>query len=253
MLRSISVCSSTSGGLYLYSELTFPKNRHLPYTVGFSVPRHDNERPLHLNLSNGTSKPSSNAFDATAPVPNLLQTLGHSVLVTPPKTPPATLATPNTEDFFFNNQAQKHGDIAEEDTGIENSILRPRPNISAPPQTSVLTRPRRNTRRRSSVERGLLKNATWFIEPFDQGNGGLRNAVSAALGSGVIENRTWVGTLGMPTDGLDDSMKSEIESKLRDDYDSQVVYCKDDDFNGHYAHYCKEVSADQLPECRSSS
>ena len=100
---------------------------------------------------------------------------------------------------------------------------------------------RRTSRRRSSAESGLLKNASWFIEPYDQGNGGLKNAVSAALDDEVIENRTWVGTLGIPTDQLSEQARAEIDVKLRDGYDSLVVYCKDADFEGHYAHYCKEV------------
>ena len=56
--------------------------------------------------------------------------------------------------------------------------------------------------------------------------------------------RVWrqqVGTLGMPTDALDDERKLEIASRLEDDHDSLVVFPADSDFDGHYSHYCKTM------------
>lgn len=204
--------------------------RHLPYTVGFNLPRR----------GRGSHTLNSSEFDATAPVPNLLATLNRSVLVTPPKTPPAP-AQQDDDDFFFDRHS--NGAIAEEDEDTDSSVpSRVDSTPTSPPRTSMSNRnTRRTSRRRSSAESGLMKGGSWFIEPYDQGNGGLKNAVSAALEAEVLENRTWVGTLGIPTDQLSEATREEIDVKLRDDHDSLVVYCKDADFEGHYAHYCKEV------------
>ena len=212
---------------------------HLPYTVGFNIRR---------NQSTGSFNGDS-SFDVTAPVPNLLKTLGQGILVTPPKTPPAPDANGK---FFFESHVNEI--IAEESDGEqvsptpEDSYSRvpSRTATTSPPRTSsssITNRTtRRTSRRRSSAERsGLLKNASWFIGPYDQGNGGLKNAISAALGDGVLSNTTWVGTLGIPTDNLGEGTRADIDVKLREDYDSLVVYCKDADFEGHYTHYCKEV------------
>ena len=82
--------------------------------------------------------------------------------------------------------------------------------------------------------------AVWKVEPSIRGNGGLRNAVNAA---GALQDKTWVGTLGMPTDALEDRhQRMDIENKLGDEYDCLTVWCKDGDMDGHYTHYCKQVS-----------
>ncbi|KAF8464572.1 glycosyltransferase family 20-domain-containing protein [Kalaharituber pfeilii] len=220
-------------------------SRHLPYTVGFILQKR--ERNKDLNFSKNES------FDVTAPIPNLLTTLNRSVLVTPPKTPPAPVVQ-DDGNFFF--QPRPNGDIAEEEEDTDSSQPSRSNSTStptSPPRASMSNRnTRRTSRRRSSEQSGMMKGASWFIEPCDQGNGGLKNAVSAALDAGVLENRTWVGTLGIPTDHLGEALKAEIDVKLRDDYDSLVVYCKDADFEGHYAHYCKEmlwpVFHNQIPD-----
>ena len=79
--------------------------RHLPYTVGFKFRkgRGKNGQPYNLKSE----------FDATAPVPNLVETLGQqsSVLATPPKTPPPGPAQDNGEVFF---EPHSNNAIAEE-------------------------------------------------------------------------------------------------------------------------------------------
>jgi trehalose-6-phosphate synthase len=92
----------------------------------------------------------------------------------------------------------------------------------------------------SSHDRSF-SDSDWTVEPADQGNGGLRNSVKAAANSGFLTEKTWVGTLGMPTDALDDHVKSNIAEKLEDEYDSLTVYVADSDFDGHYSHYCKTI------------
>jgi trehalose-6-phosphate synthase len=87
-----------------------------------------------------------------------------------------------------------------------------------------------------------FSDANWTVEPAEQGNPGLRNAVRSASDTSALEEETvWVGTLGMPTDALDAGVKSEIAGTLEDDYQSLAVYVSDTDFDGHYSHFCKTI------------
>lgn len=101
-------------------------------------------------------------------------------------------------------------------------------------------------KRRSSASERPFQGKSWHIEKTDQGNGGLKNAVEAAITAGTLDDKTWVGTLGFPTDELDDSVKVAIEGRLREDCDSIVAFPSDKDFDGHYNHYCKEVCGHPL-------
>ena len=81
----------------------------------------------------------------------------------------------------------------------------------------------------------------WDIQLSEQGNGGLRNAVASAENDGFLEDKLWVGTLGMPTDALNPHLKDKIAEKLEVDHDSLTVYTDDSDFDGHYLHFCKTI------------
>jgi HAD superfamily hydrolase (TIGR01484 family) len=81
----------------------------------------------------------------------------------------------------------------------------------------------------------------WSIEPAEQGNGGLTNAVRAAARGGTIDDVIWVGTVGFPTDSLDEHTKDDITEKLESEYDALTVNVSDSDFDGHYTHYCKTI------------
>ncbi|CAG8950402.1 hypothetical protein HYFRA_00006895 [Hymenoscyphus fraxineus] len=95
---------------------------------------------------------------------------------------------------------------------------------------------------RSDSHDRVFTHAPWTVVPADQGNGGLRNAVQAAVRNGNLNDKIWVGTLGMPTDVLEDTrQKQDIEDRLATEYDSLTVFCKDSDFDGHYTHYCKQI------------
>lgn len=95
---------------------------------------------------------------------------------------------------------------------------------------------------RSDSHDRVFAEADWTVVPADQGNGGLRNAVQAAVRGGQLEDPIFVGTLGMPTDALNNTTrKHEIEDRLANEYDSLTVFCKDSDFDGHYTHYCKQI------------
>jgi trehalose 6-phosphate synthase complex regulatory subunit len=85
-------------------------------------------------------------------------------------------------------------------------------------------------------------SAKWTIEPAEQGNGGLVNAVKAVKREGgVNEDIFWIGTLGFPTDTLEDNIKQDITEKLDADMDAIAVFVSDSDFEGHYSHYCKTI------------
>ncbi|EEH35656.1 trehalose-phosphatase [Paracoccidioides lutzii Pb01] len=90
-------------------------------------------------------------------------------------------------------------------------------------------------------ENDYFAGAAWTIVPSEQGNGGLRNAVRSTVDSNVLGSVFWVGTLGMPTDALDDHTKDNIAEKLEVDYDALTVYVDDSDFDGHYLHFCKTI------------
>jgi trehalose 6-phosphate synthase complex regulatory subunit len=93
--------------------------------------------------------------------------------------------------------------------------------------------------RAGSHERSFEGKA-WDVVPAVQGNGGLSNAVRAAVEQGDIDV-SFIGTVGFPTDTLSEELKEDISDRLTTDHESQVVYVSDKDMDGHYAHYCKTI------------
>jgi trehalose 6-phosphate synthase complex regulatory subunit len=134
----------------------------------------------------------------------------------------------------------------------------PASRAKSPPPVSVLRHDQGRSRTGSQVKMAALKQKTreitlamgrdrnlcqagWTIERAEIGNGGLCNAVRAATNHGSLKEKLWVGTLGMPTDALDDHIKSAIAEKLEDDHDTLTIFVDDKDFDGHYSHYCKTM------------
>jgi len=99
---------------------------------------------------------------------------------------------------------------------------------------------RRQRARTVSHER-RFSEYSYTVEKAQIGNGGLFNAIDAVTDAGILEDKTWVGTLGCPTEALEDHLKANIAEKLENDYDSLAVYASDSDLNGHYEHYCKTI------------
>jgi len=56
-----------------------------------------------------------------------------------------------------------------------------------------------------------------------------------------VDDILWLGTVGFPTDALEESTKQEIAEKLESESESLTVYISDSDFDGHYVHYCKTI------------
>jgi trehalose-6-phosphate synthase len=81
----------------------------------------------------------------------------------------------------------------------------------------------------------------WTVVPAVQGNGGLTNAIRATIDSGALSDVLFVGTIGFPTDVLDETKKNEIYEKLETDHEALTTYVSDSDFDGHYTHYCKTI------------
>ena len=147
-------------------------------------------------------------------------------------------------------------------------FIQPKSRAEDPPPVSILKHNKhaiKHTRsrvtsvsdiREDSHERAL-KTAEWSIQPAEQGNTAIRNAIHAVERSGFIKEKIWVsfflgyreydikkiqvGTLGMPTDALEEARKFDIEDKLENEYDSLTVFPTDSDFDGHYSHYCKTI------------
>ncbi|KAF2435176.1 alpha,alpha-trehalose phosphate synthase subunit [Tothia fuscella] len=99
--------------------------------------------------------------------------------------------------------------------------------------------PKRRPRGLSTAAR--TASLEWTVEPTEQGNGGLTNAVRAAIRAGTLDENIWIGTVGFPTDALDDHTKEEISGKLESEHDSIMVEVSDSDLDGHYNHYCKTI------------
>ncbi|KAF1914874.1 glycosyltransferase family 20-domain-containing protein [Ampelomyces quisqualis] len=83
--------------------------------------------------------------------------------------------------------------------------------------------------------------AKYSIVAAAQGNGGLTNAVRAAVDNHRISDVLFVGLVGFPTDSLGEDKKTEIYEKLEEEQDALAVFVSDKDFDGHYAHYCKTI------------
>ena len=84
-------------------------------------------------------------------------------------------------------------------------------------------------------------SAEYTVVPAVQGNGGLTNAIRAAVKNNAIKDILTVGLIGFPTDSLDDEKKAEIYSKLEEEHEALTVFVSDKDFDSHYAHYCKTI------------
>ena len=85
------------------------------------------------------------------------------------------------------------------------------------------------------------ESQTWTVEPALQGNGGLVNAMLAAAEASSDMTISWIGTIGFPTDALPQSVRDDINDHMLNEYNSEVVYVTDKDFNGHYTHFCKTI------------
>lgn len=139
-----------------------------------------------------------------------------------------------------------------ESWGSRPKFKQPMSKATNPPDSSILSRPGSTE---PSVDRkaddldsdepitpqALLSDAKWIVKSAVQGNGGLRNAIDAAARAGIVKDKAWVGTLGMPTDSLEEHTRNNIALQLKEEFDSLVVFVGDSEFEGHYFHFCRNV------------
>lgn len=135
----------------------------------------------------------------------------------------------------FNQPSSRAGQFPPE------MILGSVPTFEPEPPSQIKPSPEKaHTSRRQSGERKKW-GLEWSIEPAEQGNGGLVNAIRSTQRSGNVDDILWLGTVGFPTDELEERTKQEIAEKLESEYESLTVYVSDSDFDGHYVHYCKTI------------
>ncbi|GAO50684.1 hypothetical protein G7K_4806-t1 [Saitoella complicata NRRL Y-17804] len=225
---------------------TFVASLFLPHTISFDLndaKGEDNSLPTPAN---------------SLPVPNLLVTLG-SAVPSPPATP--GVDAPTTEFFFPSigatlTPAQSANPPSEGGRpGMKRMLTQPRSRASSPPPPNIalgkaatlegipkpFTHQMRRRRQSSVDETTLFATANWTVEPSDLGNGGLKNAIRAGEEEGKLSNRVWVGTLGMPTDALQEETKKSVEVLMQKNQGCLPVWVKDSDFEGTYDHFCKQI------------
>jgi trehalose 6-phosphate synthase/phosphatase len=135
--------------------------------------------------------------------------------------------------------------------GSSRKFNQPMSKATSPPHSSILSRPGPidgSDRKADDLDseepttpRVLLSDVDWVVKSAVQGNGGLRNAIDAAVKDGIVENKVWVGTLGMPTDSLKEHTRNNIALQLKEEFDSLAVFVGDSEFEGHYFHFCRNV------------
>ncbi|KAJ2734600.1 Trehalose-6-P synthase/phosphatase complex subunit [Coemansia sp. Cherry 401B] len=77
------------------------------------------------------------------------------------------------------------------------------------------------------------------VEHLNVGNIGLFNAVNASLD--LFAERVWIGELGISTDGWSEERKASVSNKLLDEFETLPVFVSDDEFEGHYSRFSKQL------------
>lgn len=135
-----------------------------------------------------------------------------------PAAPPTPAISTENEEFFLSNKPSSISPkipLPNDPHSISLSdphspvwglglFNQPKSRAESPPPSSILRpikqrrssiRPNRlgsiSKSREHSHERAL-RSARWFVQPAEQGNGGLRNAVKAASETGSLKGKTWV-------------------------------------------------------------
>ncbi|KAJ6187187.1 hypothetical protein N7519_002095 [Penicillium mononematosum] len=234
----------------------------LPYTIDFQVTEPKQEQ--HGSLSSHAN------VDGPGPILGRLSDTYHPTRPTSclPLTPGATTedetvfkgyTSRSADEIPIANDRLWHGPSEPRAIpwGHSRRFNQPRSKATDPPTPSILSSrgPIQGPRRELSLDgsqdqwdmkycsstRVSLSNADWVVKAAEQGHGGLQNAIHAAEKSSLLKDKTWVGTLGMPTYSLADSTRTDIAETLQDVYDSLTVFVSDNEFEGHYTHFCRAV------------
>ncbi|KAK5988462.1 Trehalose-6-phosphate synthase [Cladobotryum mycophilum] len=233
----------------------------LPKTIQFSLPgtppRRKNTLSKRYHKAFNPPKPT-----VAAPPPEIQPSLfTPQPDITPPQTP---VDEPTSPDPFANEDGFRiqfpHSDSSPSDKGSDSWGSRanqPKSRANTPPPADIFESGRISQKAKELGRRGILQpkslirseshdkvfaSAQWRVVNADQGNGGLRNAAEAAARDGKLNDYTWVGTLGMPTDALEGTQqKQDIEDIMATEHDMLAVFPSDKDFDGHYTHFCKQI------------
>jgi trehalose 6-phosphate synthase complex regulatory subunit len=244
----------------------------LPHTVHFEIEQAKRSPPFLANISRHPSQIRVGDYGSPSTPLSLFGSTQHQPIGHAPATPARTPPESEHNGFFLPASEPKTPtrkiimpltsipSVAPSEPhspawGRTTFFTQPKSRAGKPPPPDILShtlpfgkedRPGRKLdltfagTRESSNERAL-QSADWTIQPSEQGNSGLRVAVNAAYKADSLPDKTWVGTLGMPTDALDDIRKDDIRSKLEAEYDCLAVFPTDSDFDGHYSHYSKTM------------
>ncbi|KAF3937619.1 Trehalose-phosphatase [Dactylella cylindrospora] len=243
----------------------FVASLYLPYTINFHVAEKEEERGRKPTTA---PRPAALRIPAAnEPQAGLIQSLASRIGSRQPS-PPPTPPVQNAEEIFFVKPPLVSAGTAPVNPEsavpqkLKRALTQPTSRATSPPPASILEskapavapEDRHHTvsgapraipipKRKATLtdQSQLFSEAEWTVEPAERGNGGLRNAINSALEAGGVDEVTWVGTVGMPTDVLSESVKAAIEDKLRDEHESLAVFCKDSDVDGHYNHFCKQI------------
>jgi trehalose 6-phosphate synthase complex regulatory subunit len=248
----------------------------LPYTVNFNTTavHAQHLRPPSPQVPRPQTAPGRRALSLLAYAPGkIVQTPGgttdHEQIFTPsvPSKPfklslPAQVKEEKEQDDNNDRAATLNGlrdprllpriDLHAPIWGSLTSLNQPVSRAKSPPPASILKHNATITstgsllwkhryRARTASHERQFSESNYSIERAQHGNGGLFNAIDAVSTSGALKEKTWVGTLGMPTDALNDHLKESISERLEDDYEALTVYIDDGDFDGHYERYCKTI------------
>ncbi|KAI9880667.1 MAG: hypothetical protein M1830_001671 [Pleopsidium flavum] len=247
----------------------YPTRKHLfvysflPYTIHFAVPtpaRRHSPAPRPSSSATGKRKGNSvslfNSYggqehtQTTSPA----ATADHEEFFSQSRTSAASSSPAQPQDSHSSPLSDPHSP----EWGSGRNFNQPRSRALSPPPASILKhakcqgrlthrpkaeskRPKTSTQSPDRSYDSVFTSAPWTVEQADQSNGGLQKAVSAACKAGTLKEKTWVGTLGMPVDVLEDAQKSVIDDKLTNEFECSTVFVEDSDFNGHYSHYCKTI------------
>ncbi|KAI9197114.1 glycosyltransferase family 20-domain-containing protein [Polychytrium aggregatum] len=117
---------------------------------------------------------------------------------------------------------------------LPQTIAQNKPCLSRQPSTKRLERLARQ--QAANLEKNF---ANYHVGPSTLGNIGLQNAVNSLKDQ--IRSKVWIGSLGTSTESYSDDFKSAITQKLTTEYESMPVFLSDEEVEGHYNQFCKQV------------
>ncbi|KAI0072180.1 glycosyltransferase family 20 protein [Panus rudis PR-1116 ss-1] len=91
----------------------------------------------------------------------------------------------------------------------------------------------------NSRKDSLSHSQPWHVESNSHCNGGLKNAVDSV--NDRLRKKLWVGTLGTNTDNFKESLKRQMEWKMREEHESLPVWIPDSEFASCYDEFCHQV------------